>query len=253
MVRAFDSSDHEPTFAVFSPDGRYILTAGSRNWWRPWRSYREAVLWESATGKRVQTYRGPKDVIRALSFSDDGQRLRVDYKQGWATNWDMGAGKPVDQVRQRRTRKGKDRYEELPDEYKSADGRWTVGRAPSSRNDVVLADARTSKTTMILDYGSYEPIRVAFGPRSRRIAVADEDSVHVFDPEMGKELATFVSAYGGREWLVTTPDGHFQGSRGGRTLIRWRVGEAEYSFERFEKQRCRPDLVAQTLQENPTP
>jgi hypothetical protein len=81
--------------------------------------------------------------------------------------------------------------------------------------------------------------------------VADETSVHVLSLRRAKELVTLISAYGGRDWLVTTPDGYVDGSPGGCSLVHWRLGEAECPFEQFAQQRHRPDIVARTLQKEP--
>jgi len=240
-VRTFNSSDAYDAVATFSPDGRRVFTAGSRGR----RSRPEAVLWEAASGKQVQAFRGPRDTVRSLAFSANGDRLTVGYNQGRAVVWDVRTGKPVEESRQAKATEDEGIYKRVPREYTSADGRWTV----SSDGAVVLTDSRTSKETTILRYASYEPIRVAFSAKTPRIAVADEGSVQLFDPETGKELATLISAYGGRVWLVMTPGNYFESSPGGRSLIRWRVGEAEYPFGRFEKQFRRPDLVAKILQD----
>jgi len=285
-LRVFGSSDDDNSLAVFGPDGRNILTSGSRNWW----SYREAVLWEGATGKRIRAFRGPKDAIGSLAFSEDGRHLSVTYKGGWTTNWDMGTGKPVGEERTKMPGKvvGKEESaprenktsdaendspfeqdtedQNCPTEYKSPDGRWTVTWVgchtvvtidPQTSkettgiegNAVLLTDSRASKKTKILDFQSYEHLRVAFSPKTPRIAVADDESVHIFNPETGKELATFFSAYEGKDWLATTPANYFDGSAGGRSLLRWRVGEAEYSYPHFEKDLCCPESIGKSLRE----
>jgi WD40 repeat protein len=245
-LRTFDDEYEDDKAAAFSPDGRYVLTAAPRHWW----SYQEAVLWEAATGKHIQAFRGPNDPVRSLTFNDDGKRLTVRYKEGWATEWDMNTGKPAGKAGLPPLTEDEWRNLQVPDDYKSPDGRWIV-KANGYHNAVVLTDTRTLKKTAILEDTSYTPIRVAFSLKPPRIAVADEGLVHVFDPETGKKLATLVSAYGGRDWLVTTPGAYFDGSPGGRSLIRWRVGEAEYPLARFEKQFHRPDILARLLQQKP--
>jgi WD40 repeat protein len=222
------------------------LTAGSRGWW----SCQRAELWEAATGKRAQTFQGPKDAIRSLTFGDDGKRLTVGYMEEWATEWDMGTGRPVNKVRTPAASDAEWRNPQVPDEYKSLDGRWIV-KVNKYHNTVALIDTRSRKETKILEHGEYLSIRAAFSPKARRIAVADEGAVHIFNPETGKELATLISAYDGRDWLVMTPASYFDGSPGGQSLIRWRLGEAEYPLARFQKQFHRPDIINRTLQERP--
>ena len=88
LLRTFDGGDDYETPAVFSPDGRYVLTAGRHNWW----SSPVAVLWETDTGERVRSLQRPKDAIRSLVFDDDGLRLTVGYEHGFETVWDMNTG-----------------------------------------------------------------------------------------------------------------------------------------------------------------
>jgi WD40 repeat protein len=266
-LRIFGSSDNQTYAVAFSPDGQRVLAAGSRDWESQRETkLQEAVCWEMATGKRVQTLPSPKDAVRSLAFDADGKRLTVGYEDDRATVWDMSTGKPSDHFRkttkeQKKTPQagsgGLDPFDDsnrsapIPDEYKSLDGRWLVRVA--EHNTVVLRDRQGSKESAILESetGLRPIIRVAFSAKTSRFAVADEASVHVFNPETGKELATLISAYCGRDWLVTTPGSFFDGSPGGCSLVRWRVGEAQYPFEHFEKQLHRPDMVAKILQEKP--
>jgi WD40 repeat protein len=264
-LRTFDSSDGSTYAVAFSPDGRHVLTAGRRDW----QSNREipldeAVLWDIATGRKLRTYPTPKDAVQSLAFDVDGRRLTVSYEGDRAMTWDMDTGKPTDSssqaVKKREETSRADSEEETPfsprnrsaatpDEYRSTDGRWTV-RA-GKHNTVLLKDQQTSKEIKILDYGMMPTIRAAFSTKTSRIAVADNDSVHIFNPVTGRRLATLYSAYGGRDWLVTTPTGFCAGSPGGLSLVRVRVGEAEYSLERYQTQLNSPGMVARILRDKP--
>ena len=44
----------------------------------------------------------------------------------------------------------------------------------------------------------------------------------MFDLATGKELFVLLSLNGGKDWLVVTPDGYFDGSEGGIKLMAWR-------------------------------
>jgi WD40 repeat protein len=242
-----------------------VLTAGSREWGAHYEvPLYEAVLWDIATGKRVQAYPSPKDAVRSLAFDVGGRRLTVGYGGLPAVTWDMNTGRPIDHIRQTTKKQGEasradsDKRDQFDDdenstlaraEYKSPDGRWTVRR--TERNAVVLRDLQTSKETKILDYPLFTPIRAAFNANTFRIAVADADSVHIFDPVTAKQLATLYSLYGGRDWLVTTPGGVCTGSQGGLSLVRVRVGEAEYPLEHFQKQLNDPGMITKILQTKP--
>jgi WD40 repeat protein len=244
LLHTFDSGDHTETYAIFSPDGRQVLTSGRRLR----LSCPEIILWDVATGNRTKTYQGPKDAIRSLEFDKDGNRLIVGYMQGCGTIWDMNTGKPLGKLEQAKAEEAEE-YEDTPDQYTSPDGRWIVSQDKYSM--VVLTDTHTSKKTKMLEQPVYGTLRVAFSLKTSRMAVADEDSVHIFNPETGKELATLISAYGGRDWLTTTPGNFFDGSPGGLSLISWHVGEADYPCRHFEKQFHQPDVIAKALQTKP--
>ena len=242
-LRTINSSDDDSYAALFSPDGRYVLTSGTRDW----GSDREAVLWEVGSGKQVQEFRGPRDVVRSVAISADGQRLTVRYTRGRETVWNMNTCKPIHQLRGSQVEEVEERQDADRDRCASPDGRWSLSR--HANGGIVFTDTRTAKATTNHEFSLPSPFRVAFSPTSLRIAIAKEDAVYIFNPQTGKEIATLISAYNGRDWLVTTPDGYYDGSPGGQSLIRWRVGEAEYPSDHFERQLNRPDMVAMILQE----
>jgi WD40 repeat protein len=241
-LRTFNSSDDETYAVAFSPDGHYVLTSGTRDW----GADREVVLWEMASGKHLRDFRGPRDVVRSMAFSADGQRLTVRYRQGRATVWDMNTGQPIDRTCASQAEEVVIDQDGDRDRCTSPDGRWSLSH--NANKAIVFTDTRTAKMTTNPGFQVPAPIRAAFSPVSPRIAIEKEDAVHVFNPQTGRELASLISAYDGRDWLITTPDGYCDGTPGGRSLIRWRVGEAEYPSERFEKQLHRPDMVAKILQ-----
>ena len=51
--------------AVYSPDGKYIATAGSLG----------AFLWDAETGALLRTFRGHRRRVRSVAFSPDGKRI----------------------------------------------------------------------------------------------------------------------------------------------------------------------------------
>jgi hypothetical protein len=71
--------------------------------------------------------------------------------------------------------------------------------------------------------------------------------VRFWDVANGKELATLFSLDAGRDWLITTPEGYYNGSPNGARMIRWRVGDRLFPAEQYEAQFKRPDLVARAL------
>jgi len=76
------------TLAIFSPDGRTVLTAG-------WDGI--ARLWDSRTGQQVQQFVHKSEVTLA-TFSPDGCTLLTAGSDRVARLWDVGSGKEVCQL-----------------------------------------------------------------------------------------------------------------------------------------------------------
>lgn len=243
QLRSFTCGNNGTYAAAFSPDGQHVLSSVTRDWGSDW----EAVLWEVASGKQVRVFRGPTDAVRSLKISPDGQCLTVRYSRGSLTKWDLNTGQPIDRTIDSQVDEAATETDDDLDQCVSPDGRWIVSR--NTKGATVFTDTLTTQATTAPEFSMPSRIRAAFSPNSPRIFIANEDAVHVFNPQTGKQIASLISAYNGQDWLVTTPEGYCAGSPGGRSLIRWRVGEAEYPMEQLENRLHRPDLVAKMLQE----
>ena len=207
---------------------------------RDWPSNREVALMKPCCGtspqeKRCGHIQLPRtwcDRWRSMPTDGDSPSTTTGVR---SLAWDMETGKPAVGPLQMTSRpkatsrvdseeetpfSPRNRSAPTPDEYRSSDGRWTV-RA-GKHNTVLLKDQQTSKEIKdaLFDYDMMPTIRAAFSTKTSRIAVADTDSVHIFDPATGRQLATLYSLYGGRDWLVTTPGGFCTGSSGGLSSVR---------------------------------
>lgn len=91
---------------------------------------------------------------------------------------------------------------------------------------------------------------ISFNPTETRMATAGGVCVQIWDPENGTLLATLASPAGGKEWLVATPDGLFDGSPGGWNQVLWRFNNNTFDtapVEAFFSEYYYPGLLAEIL------
>jgi WD40 repeat protein len=71
--------------AVFSPDGRQVLTGSTRL--DETRIVGEAILWDVATGQKLRTFEGHRGSVCSVAFSPDGRYVLTGSGDGTARLW----------------------------------------------------------------------------------------------------------------------------------------------------------------------
>lgn len=70
--------EHGAARLAFSPDGRWLVTAG-----------REVALWAADSGERVQVYEGHSLPVQQIAFSADGRQLITASEDGTVIVWEL--------------------------------------------------------------------------------------------------------------------------------------------------------------------
>jgi WD40 repeat protein len=218
--------DHQGITVVrFRPDGKQVLTGCY---------YRTPILWETESGKKIrmlpQDYEAPIATHWAI-FSPDGKQVVSDRYV-----WDSESGQKLCDI------KGG---------YRS-DWDLFASFSPDGRQLQVGPDQLDSKTGQkIRALNMHGGINaVAYAPDGTLILTGSEDgSARLWEASTGKEICRLLTYDAGNDWLVTTPDGYFDGSENAAKIVSYRiVGTLDFvPLERYRKQFERPGLLAMIM------
>jgi WD40 repeat protein len=139
---------------AFSPDGRWIATAGNR----------EAVLWDVITGREVVRLRGPEDWVSAVAFNPDGRQIAIASSDRTIWVYEAATGRRLLTLFGHEDR--------VTDVAYSPDGR----RIASTANDrmVKLWEASTGREILSIREAGH---KVVFSPDGNLMATVDEGGV----------------------------------------------------------------------------
>jgi WD40 repeat protein len=147
---------------AFSPDGKWLATAGSAKTVR---------VWDAATGQELLDLKGHTDGVRTVLFSPDGIRLAssclcrdvplMESSDRTVRLWDTAALQVI------RT------FETINECFDlSRDWKWL---ASGNKSDITLSDVTTGKTLRTLTGHTGEVLSLAFSLDGKRLATASAD------------------------------------------------------------------------------
>jgi WD40 repeat protein len=175
VLRAFDAPGDSVNFIGFSPDGKTLVSKGSKD--------ATIQVWNAKTGALLQTLTGHSDHVASVTFSPDG---KVIASGSWDTTvklWDVRTGMLI------RTLSGhRDRV--WPVVF-SPDGKTLVSSGDDA--SIKLWDTETGALLRTLT-GHRELVpAVVFSPDGKLLASGSHDaSVRLWDAETGKPLSTIM-------------------------------------------------------------
>ncbi|MFL6209452.1 MAG: caspase family protein [Pyrinomonadaceae bacterium] len=176
-------------FATAFSDDKKWFASGSRD--------NTVRLWETATGRELQSMDAQIGSITTLAFSPDSHVLASGGYSGAVKLWDVATGKELRRL-------------EGHTEIVNAVAFNPLGQLASGSNDktVKLWDVDTGKELRTLAGHAGEVQAVAFSPDGRFLASASTDkTIKIWDPNTGAEVRTLTGHTDGVYALSFSPDG----------------------------------------------
>lgn len=253
-LRRYKLPDQVPTSLAYSPDGRTIAANPV---------LKDLVLLLAARGGSKRILTGARLGADCIAYSPDGAAVAggggtpggktisggraIRYpSRGETVLWAAGSGTVVKRL--------------------STPGHWVRAMAysPDGRllatgggeGDIMLWDARTGKIARKLRAHKGAVRGLAFSSDGKRLVSGcdrhGEDwsythgDMKIWDVASGRLIATFV-VLNSNDWIVYTPQGHYDASNGAGAYLGWRAGKRVVSFKEYARRYRRPDLLKKAL------
>jgi WD40 repeat protein len=190
----------------FSPDGHWIAVS----------TYPDITISAVDTGQELHRFKGYPPAI----FSPDGRAIAMNGENGRISIWDIASGREIQTLMG--DSEGAISIAFSPDDH------WllTQGR----NENVTLWDLRTSQKSR-----SFVGDSMGFAAAGRLLWTTGKDGITRFwNTNEGTLATSLVVLENGFDWVVVTPDGHFDGSEAGiRKLLSWRIGDRIVPVDEF--------------------
>lgn len=179
--------------AVYSPDGRWVLSCGG--WPEGDGTLR---LWDATTGRLIRDVVTSQKQVFALAWAPDGRHAVIGLEDGAVQLWDVTVPRLV--------RDYKGHTEQVPFLSLSPDGKRLVSGSHDKTVKVWNVETGAVERTLT---GHSGPVRaVVFHPDGKRVISGSWDkTVRVWDGESGRELASVPFANAKVERVAPLPDG----------------------------------------------
>jgi len=121
--------------------------------------------------------------------------------------------------------------------------------AAAGNNDKIMVwDTETRKAKQILHGHGTDVLAVSFIADGKLLVTGGKDGTYKFwDVQKAELLATKIDDMSSNEYVIYTPDGYYYTTKKGTDLIHFVDHNGFYSFDQFDLQYNRPDIVLERL------
>ena len=182
--------------AAYSPDGRFIVSAGCDGSGGQVCANGSAHIWDASTGEEHRTLVGHTDEVWSAAYSPDGQFIVTASLDGTVRLWDANTGMELNTLLGGR----------VVSAAFSPDGQRIV--TAGEDESVRIWETATGKEVGSLEGHSGPLYDAAYSPDGARIVSAGRDgTVRIWDASTGKQLQSIPAHAGRARSAVYSPDG----------------------------------------------
>ena len=259
VLRTFGNQNHLVWRSTISSDGQNVLTEpvypAERNTDGSYR-FNLATLWQTKTGRALRSYSNSSSSRDFVGFRGFGPNDRTvvtaghERQTGIVRLWDKNTGNLLKTLRGHSVGVMGVRHFAM-----TPDARYGVSH--SDDYSTIVWDVQSG--TRVFSTSAHTALMSApsLSPDGRWLAtIANEDFIRIWDVATGSEVCKLICHGAEAGWLVTTPEGLFDGSATARQNVAYRVGDGlnVVPVERFFQEFYRPGLLAEVwMRERPLP
>ncbi|NNK84531.1 MAG: hypothetical protein HKO91_03135, partial [Desulfobacterales bacterium] len=228
-IRTFKGHSHWVNSVSISPDGQTMVSGSSDS---------TIKFWDITTGREIRTLKDDTGWILSTAFSPDG-RFMLSGSWQIMTLWEVSSGRKI------RTLKG--HSGNITSVSFSPDGNYYL--SGSDDHKIRLWNAFNGREVNFFKGHLDEVNIVCFSTSGRHVLSGSLDmTTRIWDTVSGEEIIRMVASEDG-EWLVVTPDGYYNTSPEGASLLHWVSpgGMETFTYEQFESSFKRPDIIKDRL------
>jgi WD40 repeat protein len=230
------------TSVAFAPDSRLFASGSLDGTVLQW----DAIYARAIFTRRVAARRYPG--VEQVAFSPDGKTLAAATQDGTVNLWGSLDPEEARPAQVPEPVAGTSNPPPVTCLAFSPDGRW-LATGHDQDHAIRIWDLAGKKLRATLQGHALAPVALACSPEGRVLASGSADgTLRFWDVPAARLLATALELDRGADWVVTTPDGLFDGSPGAFRLMEWRIGDKLLALDQFFNDFYTPGLLARLLQ-----